>query len=572
MARKTKKPVVDTPPEPADQPGFGPPIDTLSTLQILDLVSQSIPYDSPARPELNYLRLRVEELEITNDQARDAIEKLDAAVTKLSSPANRTGTLLALPKPDIALVVSAGAEYYCSIDPRLSQSQLLVGTKILLNEAYAVIGDLGFELGGPVVKIFDLLPDGRLRVGSEAGMQNTLVIRSAALAKEKLKNGLEIRLDSSARVALEVVAKPESHDHLLETVPELPWDKVGGQAEARQAVRDAIELPLLHSDLFEAYKHTTPKGILLYGPPGCGKTLLGKATAYNLTRQLREKTGRDLQECFMHIKGPEILNMWVGESERQVREIFARAREKAKDGYLPFIFIDEAESILGTRRSGRGHNIVNTLVPMFCAEMDGIESLHEMVIILASNRADMIDPAILRPGRIDRKIKVNRPDRKESEEIYRIYLTPTLPFAPELRTEFGGDPKRIIDHLIHQLLEEQFSRKESNRFLEITTRSGRHEFLYRGDLISGAIIASVVERAKELAIKRAISTPGDHGLGLPDLLTSLEVEYQENDIFPPSDITEDWMKLVDQDPENVVKIAPVRPRRAEHSHSSSSII
>ena len=568
MAKKTKPPVVSPSPEPAETPEFGPSLDSLSTLQILDLVNQSIPYDSPARPELNYLRLRVEEMEVTNEQARDAIEKLDAAVTKLSSPANRTGTLLALPKPDIALVVSSGAEYYCSIDPRLSQTELLVGTKILLNEAYAVIGDLGFELGGPVVKIFDLLPDGRLRVGSEAGMQNSLVIRSAALGKEKLKVGLEIRLDSSARVALEVVAKPESKDHLLERVPELPWEKVGGQAEARQAVRDAIELPLLHSDLFEAYKHTTPKGILLYGPPGCGKTLLGKATAYNLTRQLREKTGRDLQECFMHVKGPEILNMWVGESERQVREIFARAREKAKDGYLPFIFIDEAESILGTRRSGRGHNIVNTLVPMFCAEMDGIESLHEMVIILASNRADMIDPAILRPGRIDRKIKVNRPSRQESDDIYRIYLSPTLPFDANLVKEHGNDTKKVVDYLIAQLLEEQFSRKDSNRFLEITTRSGRHEFLYRGDLISGAIISSIVERAKELAIKRAISSPDHNGLCLADLLTSLEVEYQENDIFPPSDITEDWMKLVDQDPENVVKISPVRPRRNEPSTSS----
>jgi proteasome-associated ATPase len=276
-----------------------------------------------------------------------------------------------------------------------------------------------------VAKIQDLLPDGRLRVGQEGGLANTLVIRSAALGKEKLKPGLEVRLDSSQRVALEVVAGAQSRDHLLEQVPELPWEKVGGQDEARQAVRDAVELPLLHGDLFKAYNHTSPKGILLYGPPGCGKTLLGKATAYNLTRQLREKTGVDHREYFMHVKGPEILNMWVGESERQVRELFARAREKAKEGFLPFIFIDEAESILGTRRAGRTSGILNTLVPMFCAEMDGIESLQQMVIILASNRADMIDPAILRPGRIDRKIKVSRPTKKGSEEIYRIYLTRT---------------------------------------------------------------------------------------------------------------------------------------------------
>lgn len=540
-------------------------LESLSTLQILDLITQAFPLDSFQRQDLLYLRRRIEELEDVHDQARQALEKLDAVVTKLSSPANRVGTLLSLPKPEIALVVNGGTEFYCAIDPRLSQASLLVGTRVLLNEAYAVIGDLGFEVGGPVAKIQDLLPDGRLRVGQEGGLQNVLIIRSAALAKERLKVGLEIRMDSAMRVALEVVAPEKSHDHLLEKVPELPWEKVGGQAEALQAVRDAIELPLLHGELFKAYRHTTPKGILLYGPPGCGKTLLGKATAYNLTRQLREKTGQDRTEYFMHVKGPEILNMWVGESERQVRELFMRAREKAKDGYLPFIFIDEAESILGTRRAGRYSSILSTLVPMFCAEMDGIESLHEMVIILASNRADLIDPAILRPGRIDRKIKVNRPDKEGSREIYRIYLTPDLPFDPELVRLHNGDTNRVVQDLIDQIMAEHFDRKESNRFLEVVMRSGRREFLYRSDLISGAIIASVVERAKEMAIKRAIASPEPTGISIADLRAALELEYQENDIFPPSDITEDWLKLVDYDPENVVKISPVRPRKTTAS-------
>ena len=431
-------------PNPGLDPILDENLDTLSALQLVDLLTQFYPIDSPRRTELGYLRRRIEELEVLNEQARQAVEKLDAAVTKLTQPANRVGTLLALPKADIALIINGGTEFYCSIDPRLAQSKLLVGTRVLLNEAYVVIGDLGFETGGPVAKIQDLLPDGRLRVGQEGGLANTLVMRSANLGKEKLKPGLEIRLDSSQRVALEVVAGAQSRDHLLEQVPELPWEKVGGQDEARQAVRDAVELPLLHSDLFKAYNHTSPKGILLYGPPGCGKTLLGKATAYNLTRQLREKTGSDHREYFMHVKGPEILNMWVGESERQVRELFARAREKAKEGFLPFIFIDECESILGTRRAGRTSGILNTLVPMFCAEMDGIESLQQMVIILASNRADMIDPAILRPGRIDRKIKVSRPTKKGSEEIYRIYIPENLPLDPALlqgsrRQPPGGD-------------------------------------------------------------------------------------------------------------------------------------
>jgi proteasome-associated ATPase len=540
-------------------------LDLLSPLQLIDMITQFHPLDSPRRIELGYLRRRIEELEILNDQARQAVEKLDAAVTKLTQPANRVGTLLALPKPDIALIVNGGTEFYCAIDPRLSQSKLLIGTRVLLNEAYVVIGDLGFEMGGPVAKIQDLLPDGRLRVGQEGGLANTLVQRSAALGKEKLKPGLEIRLDSSQRVALEVVAGAQSRDHLLEQVPELPWEKVGGQDEARQAVRDAVELPLLHADLFKAYNHTSPKGILLYGPPGCGKTLLGKATAYNLTRQLREKTGVDHREYFMHIKGPEILNMWVGESERQVRELFARAREKAKEGFLPFIFIDEAESILGTRRAGRTSGILNTLVPMFCAEMDGIESLQQMVIILASNRADMIDPAILRPGRIDRKIKVSRPTKKGSEEIYRIYITPNLPFYPALLTKHEGNSQAAIDDIITQVIDAQFSQREENRFLEVSLRSGRHEYLHRGDLVSGAIIAGIVERAKETAIKRAIASPEPTGLSVQDFLDALKTEYKQNDIFPPNDITEDWLKLVDYDPENVVKLSPVKPRRRESS-------
>jgi proteasome-associated ATPase len=309
--------------------------------------------------------------------------------------------------------------------------------------------------------------------------------------------------------------------------------------------------------LFAKFQHQTPKGFLLYGPPGCGKTLIGKATAYNLTKQLTEKTGEDMQQFFMHIKGPEILNMWVGESERMVREIFATAREKRKEGFLPFIFIDEAESILGTRRAGRYSSILSTLVPMFCTEMDGIDSLNEVVIILASNRADLIDPAILRPGRIDRKIKVDRPDREAAREIYRIYLAEDLPYDPELVKRMDGVPAAIA-HLIDKVVETQFSRKDENRFLDVILRSGKRDTLYRGDLVSGAIIASVVERAKELAIKRAITTMLEEGISESDLLVSLNTEYEETDIFPPTDIVEDWLKLIDYDSENVVKVSPVR--------------
>jgi len=391
--------------------------------------------------------------------------------------------------------------------------------------------------------------------------------RSQDLLKETLKVGDEMRVDPNYRIAIEVLSQSKTDEYYLETIPELPWEKIGGQEKALTAIKDAIELPLLHADLFAKFQHQTPKGFLLYGPPGCGKTLIGKATAYNLTRQLQKKAGESMQQFFMHIKGPEILNMWVGESERMVREIFITAREKRKEGFLPFIFIDEAESILGTRRAGRHSNILSTLVPMFCTEMDGIESLNEIVIILASNRADLIDPAILRPGRIDRKIKVNRPDHDAAREIYRIYLSPDLPYDPELVKQTGGIHE-AIQHLIDKVTDAQFARRDENRFLEVMLRSGKRETLYRGDLVSGAIIASVVERAKELAIKRAINTMQEEGISESDLFLSLNTEYVGNDIFPPTDIVEDWLKLIDYDSDNVVKVSPIRgsERAARESH------
>src|SRR5467141_1182830 len=370
--------------------------------------------------------------------------------------------------------------------------------------------------------------------------------------------GADYYCNVDPRIPLEMLARTKSHEHYLDVVPELPWGKVGGQEAALQAIKDAIELPLLHVDLFKKFQHVTPKGFLLYGPPGCGKTLIGKATAYNLTKQLREKTGAQMKEYFMHVKGPEILNMWVGESERMVREIFATAREKRRDGFMPFLFIDEAESILGTRRASRYSNILSTLVPMFCAEMDGIDSLNDVVIILASNRADLIDPAILRPGRIDRKIKVNRPNRAGTRDIYRIYLTNDLPYDGALAKE-AENIGAAIERLIERFVDWQFTRRDENRFLEVTLRSGRKEMLYRSDLISGAIIASIVERAKAIAIKRAIATQQPEGIRETDLQLAFNAEYVENDIFPSSDVTEDWLKLIDYEPENVVKIAPVRP-------------
>jgi proteasome-associated ATPase len=541
---------------------FGQPEDEsgpqeLTLLEAFDLLVASIPPENRHRRELYVMRSQLVAQQETIGEAHQMIEKLEEVIRKVTSPANRIGTYLDNPAKDTAHIVVGGSDYYCNVDPRISLAKLKKGTRVLVNEAYVIVGDLGFETAGPVTKITEVIGDDRLRVGSEHGLQSLVLQRSAALMKATLKAGDEIRVDPNYRVALEVLTHPQSREHYLDEVPELPWSKVGGQDQALEAIKDAIELPLIHPELFERFHHETPKGFLLYGPPGCGKTLIGKATAYNLTKQLREQSGGDMREYFMHVKGPEILNMWVGESERIVREIFATAREKRQEGFLPFLFIDEAESILGTRRASRYSNILSTLVPMFCSEMDGIDSLHDVVIILASNRADLIDPAILRPGRIDRKIKVNRPNREGAREIYRIYLTDDLPYDGAMAKE-ASNLGAAIDRLIERVLDGQFARREENKFLEITLRSGRKEILYRSDLLSGAIIASVVERAKAIAIKRSIATQADQGISETDLQQSFVAEFSENDIFPPTDITEDWFKLVDFDPENVVKISPVR--------------
>ncbi len=518
--------------------------------------------DDQLRPILIQLRRSIMEDEVDFNEAREIIEQLQEAVDKLTAPANRIGTLIGLTSQETAHVIVGGTEYYTNIDSSLDLNQLKIGYSILLNEAYVLIGHMGYGKAGPIVKVNDFLPDGRIQIGQEQGLNSSILQRSAELSNVKLKSGDLIRVDTSYRIAIERIESQESQDYYVEEVPNVPWSEIGGHEEAIQQIQNTIELPTLHPELFDQFDFSLPKGFLLYGPPGCGKTLIGKATAYNLTQKLKTESDSDMDGCFLHIKGPEILNMWLGESERKVREIFQIAREKRDEGFFPFIFIDEAESILGTRRSLRSHNISNTVVPMFCAEMDGIESLKDVVIILATNRPDLIDPAILRPGRIDRKIKVNRPTEEAVKDIFRIYLSPNLPFSPNLLKEdqkTNGSVQAVIDETIDNITSQIFARTDSNRFLEVSLRSGRKDILYRGDLCSGAIIASIVQRAKESAIKRAIETDSrELGIEAVDLENAINAEYGENDIFPATDSVEDWLRLVDYEPENVVKVEPIR--------------
>jgi len=537
-------------PHPPAEPPWEEQPETISTLQMLDRVKIELATQGHA-PSMVALRHRIVEMEELQDQARTAVEKLTEAVEKLRAPALRLGTLLQKLANERVLVCVNGTEYVCNIDPAVPEVSLETGTRVLLNEAFAVTDVFGFEKNGPVVRITELLSDSRLRVGNETGISDAVVVRSSLLTKEKLKVGLDVRLDSQQRVAVEILGTTKRLDRTFTQVEPITWSSIGGQQEAVQSIRDCIELPFLHAPLFRRFQHPVPKGFLLYGPPGCGKTLLGKATAHNLRLQLREQTGQDHPEFFLSVKGPEILNMWLGESERQVRDLFAQCREKAAEGHLAFLFIDEAESILGTRHAVRvGTNILSTLVPMFCTEMDGLEPLQNVIVILASNRADLIDPAILRPGRIDRKIRVRRPDKEAAREIYRIYLGEDLPL---------GEPR---DELVKGVVEAHYGHVDENRFLDITFRSGRHDFLYRGDLASGAIIAAIVERAKESAIKRSIELRVESPITPQDLRDALVKEYRENELFPPSDITEDWLKLTDFDPGNVVRLAPYRPNGA----------
>lgn len=540
---------------------FELPETQIRALAILEEIMRIAPRDDLRLRQL--LRLLQHQLEVDEQQmqeAMQAIQEYEEAYQKLTSPANRIGVFLGQPDEGVAMVALGDSEYYANIDPKLENPDFKVGTRVKVNEAFAVIGDLGYHPAGPIVKVQEVLEGDRLRVGSDPqGMTSRIVFRSTDLSEVLIKPGDEVRLEPNYKVAIEHIPHQEVRDYYFEEVPPIEWSQIGGQEEAIRLIRETIELPLLHPEVFQRFEKQPLKGILLYGPPGCGKTLIGKATAYNLTRQYSERMGKPVKEYFMYISGPKILNMWLGETERMVREIFSIAREKAREGYLVFIFIDEAESILRTRSSGRWLNISNTVVPQFCAEMDGLVSLENVVVMLTSNRPDYIDPAILRPGRIDRKVKVRRPDRDATREIFGIYLTPTLPLDPDFVREYDT-PAEARECLIEQTVQYLWRKAPDTEFLQVYLRNGGVETLYWRDMVSGALIKSVVDRAKELAIRRAIEEPSvEHGVRPDDLKRAIEMEYRENEIFPKSDVMEDWLKLIDYEPEYVASVKPIRP-------------
>jgi|UniRef100_A0A7C3LWP9 proteasome-associated ATPase len=522
--------------------------------EIIDQVSHEITADE-AKKKLYRLKKRLFDLEADWRRCAQEREKMEEILEKLSSPAFRMGTLLGKTEEGLGWIAVGGSDYFSQIDPRINPDELEAGQRVRLNEALSIVGTAGPEPFGAIVQVSKVLPDGRVEIGGDrsvAGAPSAVVGRAASLKDVPVVPGDSLRLDNTSRLAVEYLGGRQEN-HLLEEVPEVSWKDVGGQKKAIEEIQKAILNPVLHEDLYARYRFRSPKGFLLFGPPGCGKTLIGKATAHQLALEMQEKEGRPIKGVFFHIKGPEIFNMWLGESERIVRELFEQGREARKRGDFPVLFIDEAEAILGTRRSIRSFNIHNTLVPMFCAEMDGMSGPNGFMVILATNRPEMIDPAILRPGRIDRKIRVVRPDREAAMEIISIYLTGDIPIAGIAE---GVSSDQARQELANRFLEKLYAPTEENAVLEVVLRSGKREVLHRSDLASGALLASIVDRAKEKALLREMGqAEGEaRGVSLEDLLQATNDEFEEGDIVPATDGAEDWMTLLDLRQRDVVDL------------------
>ncbi|MGE0002677.1 MAG: AAA family ATPase [Fimbriimonadaceae bacterium] len=526
--------------------------------QIIERLAATLdPDDAKSQAYVVALRdelLRIEAAQVAMEN--EAVE-LREAYDKLTAPANRVGTYLGSDKDGLATVTLGDSEFVVTVDPKIDPAVLEPGTRVRLNEAYAVVGVVEPCPIGGLAKVAEVLEDDRLQLGSEMdGAPGRVVGRAKPLEGKKVRSGDHVLLDPTSRLAVEHFSRKASSEYFVEEVPDMPWESIGGQDKAIETIREVIELPMLHPELFSKFQKTPPKGVLLYGPPGCGKTMIGKAIAYNLANRYSEKLGREVKDCFLHVSGPKILNMWLGETERFVREIFSTARERAKEGEIVVIFLDEAESILRTRSTGRMTNINNTVVPQFCAEMDGIVGLENVVTVLTSNRPDYIDPAVLRPERIDRKVKVERPDKNAARQILGLYLTESLPFAEGLLVEHH-EAECVRAFLVEQTVDKLWSAETDTEFVRVTYRSGTSKLLHWRDFVSGALLKSVVDRAKDYAIKRAIDDGSEGGLTLDDMLAALAQEFKENEIFPKGDAADDWVKLLDVEPASVVAVRPV---------------
>jgi proteasome-associated ATPase len=511
-------------------------------------------------------RLRVLESELAAAQAhngrlvatlRDAREQivaLKAEVDRLAEPPGTYGVFLAHLDDGSLDVAVAGRKMRLVATPDVDASALQPGQEVMLNEALNIVGVRDFERIGEIVMLKELLADGERALVIGRADEERVVGLAEPLRQRTIRAGDSLLMEPRSGYVFEVIPKSEVEELVLEEVPDVDYADIGGLGSQIDAIKDAVELPFLHPELFEEHRLAPPKGILLYGPPGCGKTLIAKAVANSLAKKVAERTGREEgRSYFLNIKGPELLNKYVGETERHIRLVFQRAREKASEGMPVIVFFDEMDSLFRTRGSGVSSDVENTIVPQLLSEIDGVESLENVIVIGASNREDMIDPAILRPGRLDVKIKIQRPDAEAARDILSKYLTADLPLHADDVGEHGGDPEATCAAMIQRAVERMYSEEDENRFLEVTYANGDKEVLYFKDFNSGAMLENIVARAKKMAIKDFLDV-GQKGIRVQHLLTACVDEFRENEDLPNTTNPDDWARISGKKGERIVFI------------------
>jgi proteasome-associated ATPase len=494
-----------------------------------------------------------ERLAATLREAREQIIALKEEVEKLTAPPSGFGVFLGVNDDGTINISSGGRKLRVNVHPEIDPKSLQPGQELMLNEALNVVEACTYEIQGEVVQLKEMLGLDRALVIGNADEERVVQI-GEPLRNRTLRAGDSLLLDVRSGFVLEHLPKPEVEELILEEVPDISYQDIGGLADQIEQIRDAVELPFLHADLFAEHQLKPPKGILLYGPPGCGKTLIAKAVANSLAKKVAEVTGQPSgRSYFLNIKGPELLNKYVGETERQIRLIFQRAKEKSSEGVPVIVFFDEMDSIFRTRGSGVSSDVENTIVPQLLSEIDGVEQLKNVIVIGASNREDMIDPAILRPGRLDVKIKIERPNADAARDIFSKYLLASLPLAEDVVESTGGDRDAALVRIINEGVKRMYSDADENRFLEVTYANGDKEVLYFKDFNSGAMIENIVNRAKKMAIKRFLET-GEKGIKAADLFTAVTDEFKENEDLPNTTNPDDWARISGKKGERIVYV------------------
>ncbi|MGH3383182.1 MAG: proteasome ATPase [Nocardioidaceae bacterium] len=494
-----------------------------------------------------------ERLAETLREARDQIMTLKEEVDRLAQPPAGFGTFLQRNDDDTVDIFTGGRKLRVSVSPSIDLDKVRKGQEVMLNEALNVVAALEYEEIGEVVMLKELLADGERALVIANADEERVVRIAEPLHGSKMRAGDSLLLDARAGYVYERIPKSEVEELILEEVPDIDYERIGGLRGQIEQIRDAIELPYLYPDVFAEHELKPPKGVLLYGPPGCGKTLIAKAVANSLAKKVAAKTGQEGKSFFLNIKGPELLNKYVGETERHIRLVFQRAREKASEGTPVIVFFDEMDSLFRTRGSGVSSDVENTIVPQLLSEIDGVEGLENVIVIGASNREDMIDPAILRPGRLDVKIKIERPDAESARDIFSKYLTPGLPLHDDDLGEFGGDRVSCVNGMIQRTVERMYTEVEENRFLEVTYANGDKEILYFKDFNSGAMIQNIVDRAKKMAIKDLLDNE-QRGLRVQHMLQACIDEFKENEDLPNTTNPDDWARISGKKGERIVFI------------------